>query len=376
MKVDWLIVGAGFTGAILAERLASQLGQKILIIDSRPHIGGNAYDCRDQHGLLIHRYGPHIFHTNSAAVWAYLSQFTEWRPYSHRSLVVIEGKQVPLPFNLNSLHALFPARQADRIERALLESFGAERRIPILKLRGAASPELRLLGDYVYEHVFLQYTRKQWNLEPEHLDGSVLARVPISISRDDRYFPDTFQAMPRHGYTQLFRRILSHRNIHILLDTELRDIAKGTVQFSRMIYTGAIDSFFDNCYGALRYRSARFDFQHFDQRHYQGAGIVNYPNGVPFTRVSEFKYLTGQNAPGTTIAFEYPEAHRAGENLPLYPVPQPANHELYARYFELSKTLDGRVLFAGRLADYKYYNMDQAAARALKVFQEIAGAAA
>ncbi|MBV9157258.1 MAG: UDP-galactopyranose mutase [Acidobacteriaceae bacterium] len=372
MKVDWMVVGAGFTGAVLAERLASQLDQKVLIVDSRPHIGGNAYDCRDEHGMLIHKYGPHIFHTNSLAVWNYLSQFTEWRFYYHRTLAAVEGKKVPLPFNLNSLHALFPVSYAERLEHLLVQHFGLGRRIPLVKLRQSPSEDIQALSGYIYEHIFLHYTRKQWDLEPEDLEPSVLARVPISVSRDDRYFPDIYQAMPSQGYTQLLRRMLAHRNIHILLNTELRDMAEGGVQYGRMIYTGPIDSFFSYCYGPLPYRSARFDFQHLQQTYYQGAAIVNYPNGVPFTRISEFKYLTGQKAPGTTVAFEYPEPYHPGENLPLYPIPHPANHELYSRYLELAKALDGRFLFAGRLADYKYYNMDQAVARALKVFHGIA----
>lgn len=372
MKVDWLVVGAGFTGAVLAERLASQLNQKVLLIDSRSHIAGNAYDYRGEHGLLIHQYGPHIFHTNSLTVWNYLSQFTEWRPYYHRALAAIEGKQVPLPFNLNSLHALFPARHAQRLEHLLVQSFGLGARIPLLKMRESPSEQIRELARYIYEHVFLPYTRKQWDLEPDNLDPSVLARVPISISRDDRYFSDTYQAMPSQGYTQLFQRMLVNRNIHILLNTEFHDIGQGEIQFGRMIYTGPLDSFFNYCYGPLPYRAARFDFQHLQQVHYQGAAVVNYPNGVPFTRISEFKYLTGEKAPGTTVAFEYPEPHRPGQNLPLYPIPQPANHDLYNKYFELAKALDGQVLFAGSLADYKYCNIDQATARALKLFHEIA----
>lgn len=372
MKADWLIVGAGFTGAVLAERLASQLNRKVVIVDSRSHISGNAYDFLDEHGVLVHKYGPHIFHTNSQLVWHYLSQFTGWRTYYHRSLVSIQGKKVPLPFNLNSLHALFPASNAAHLEKLLIAIFGLNRRIPLQKLYAAEHDDIRALAAYIYEHIFRPYTIKHWGVEPAELDPSVLARVPIHISRDDRYFPDLYQAMPDRGYTRLFERILAHPNIQIVLNSNLTGPSLPGISFHRMIYTGPIDAFFNYCYGPLPYRSATFEFQHLPQPRYQGAGIVNYPNGTRFTRITELKYLTGQKTRGTTIGFEYPEPYRPGENFPLYPVPQSANHALYERYRELAVSLADRIIFAGRLADYKYYNMDQAAARALKLFHDIA----
>ncbi len=372
MKTDWLVVGAGFTGAILAERLASQLGQQVLVVDSRPHIGGNAYDYVDEHGIHVHKYGPHIFHTNSAQVWTYLSQFTKWRSYYHRVLVAVQGQKVPLPFNLNSLRTVFPTRRAERLERLLIQHFDLGRRVPLSKLHESAVDEIRDLAEYIYENIYLHYTRKQWGLDPEDLDPSVLARVPVSISHDSSYFADSYQAMPLNGYSELFRRLLSHRNIRVLLNTDHREIIGNEGQYERMIYTGAIDAFFNFRYGQLPYRSARFVFRHRRRTFYQPTGSVNYPNGTRFTRITEFKHLTGQSAPGTTVAFEYPEAYTPGQNLPLYPIPQAVNHELYDRYRELANALGDRVIFAGRLADYRYYNMDQAAARALKVFDDIA----
>lgn len=253
MKVDWLIVGAGFTGAVLAERIASQLDQKVLVVEKRNHIGGNAYDYYNEHGVLVHKYGPHIFHTNSKKVWDYLSQFTEWRPYYHRVLASVEGKLVPVPFNLNSLYALFPPKYAERLEEKLICTYGFGVKVPILKMKEAKDEELRFLADYIYKNIFYGYTIKQWELTPEELDPSVTGRVPVYISRDDRYFQDTYQAMPKQGYTAMFGRILSHKNIKVLLNTDYREIVR-EICFNRMIYTGPIDVYFDYMHGSLPYR--------------------------------------------------------------------------------------------------------------------------
>src|SRR5215212_6836688 len=258
MKVDWLIVGAGFTGLVLAERIASQLDQKVLVVERRNHIGGNAYDYYDDNGILVHRYGPHIFHTNSKKVWNFLSQFTEWRPYYHRVLALVDGRKVPVPFNLNSLYAVFPPKYASTLEDLLLEHYGFGAKIPILKLRQAASGELRFLADYNYEKVFYGYNLKQWGLKPEELNPSVTGRVPVHISRDDRYFQDTYQAMPKLGYTEMFRRMLKQENVRVLLNTDYQDIVND-VKFGRMIYTGPIDAYFDYTYGPLPYRSLRWE---------------------------------------------------------------------------------------------------------------------
>jgi UDP-galactopyranose mutase len=373
MKVDWLIVGAGYTGLVLAERLASQLDQKVLVVERRKHIGGNAYDYYDENGILVARYGAHIFHTNSKRVWDYLSQFTKWRPYYHHVLAVIEGEKVPVPFNLNSLYAVFPPRFASRLEELLLDHYGFGTKIPILKLRQSTTSELRFLADYIYEKVFYGYTVKQWGFKPEELNPGVTGRVPVHISRDDRYFQDTYQAMPKRGYTEMFQQMVANPNIKVLLNTDYREIAD-EIEFNRMVYTGAIDEFFDYSHRELPYRSLRFELSYQEVEAYQEVGVVNYPSEYAFTRIAEFKHITGQRAYGTTVAVEYPEPHLRGHNDPYYPLPQEENQEHYKRYLKEAQKLEGAVLFAGRLADYRYYNMDQAVARALAVFEkEIVG---
>jgi UDP-galactopyranose mutase len=361
MKFDWVIVGAGFSGCVLAERIASQLGQRVLLIERRDHIGGNAYDYYNEHGILVHKYGPHIFHTKSKKVWDYLSQFTEWRHYFHHVLGVIEGKKVPIPFNINSLYALFPPRYAERLEEKLLENFGFGVKVPILKLRESANGELEFLANYIYDNVFLRYTTKQWNLKPEELDRGVTGRVPVYISRDNRYFQDPYQAMPKHGYTEMFRRMLSHSNIKVLLNA---------IKFDRMVYTGPVDTFFDYMHGELPYRSLRFHFETLDQENYQEVGTVNYPNEYDITRITEQKYLSGQTSPKTTLVMEYPQAYVPGKNDPYYPIPREENRDRYELYLKESQKLNGSVIFAGRLAEYKYYDMDQAALRALGLFEK------
>ena len=373
MNVDWLIIGAGYTGCVLAERIASQLDRKVLLVDRRDHVGGNAYDFHNEHGILVHQYGPHIFHTNSRKVWDYLSMFTEWRPYYHHVLGVIEGKKIPVPFNLNSIREIFPPAYAEKLEARLLECYPYGAKVPVLKLLESPDDELKTLAKYVYDYVFYNYTVKQWELKPEELDPLVTGRVPIVISRDNRYFQDTYQSMPSLGYSAMFRRMLAHCNIRILLNTDYKELA-GSVKYTRMVYTGPIDSFFDYMYGPLPYRSLRFEFRTLDQEWFQEVGTVNYPNEHDFTRITEQKYLTGQRLPKTTITVEYPQRHEPGVNDPYYPIPREDNREAYNKYLDEAKKLGGSVLLAGRLADYKYYNMDQAAARALKLFEdEIAG---
>jgi UDP-galactopyranose mutase len=373
MKVDWLIVGAGFTGAVLAERLASQADQKVLVVDRRDHIGGNAYDSYDEHGALVHRYGAHIFHTGSRKIWDYLSQFTAWRPYHHEVKGSVEGKLVPIPFNLNSLEQLFPRRMAERLERKLVDRYGFGVKVPILRMLEETDSGLKELAQYIYREVFERYTRKQWDLKPEELDASVTGRVPVFISRDDRYFQDTYQAIPRLGYTELFRRLLAHPNIHVLLKTDSHEVLN-QISAKRIIFTGPIDEYFGFVHGALPYRSLRFEFRHEQVERFQPVAVINYPNDQEFTRIIEFRHFSGRWGGGTTIAYEYPEAHKPGANEPYYPVPREENREKYARYLREAQALAGRVYFAGRLADYKYYNMDQAVGRALKLFEEIAAA--
>jgi UDP-galactopyranose mutase len=365
---DWVIVGAGFTGAVLAERIASQLDQSVLVIDRRGHIAGNAYDSAEN-GLLVHRYGPHIFHTNSQRVWDYLSGFTAWRPYFHHVLGVVDGRQVPIPFNLNSILALFPPRMADRLCETLIDRFGFGQKVPILKLRSEVDPELRFLADYVYANVFERYTLKQWGMRPEELSPSVTARVPVFVSRDDRYFQDRYQAMPRDGYTAMFKRLLDHPRISVELNTEYKDILP-TARHSRIVFTGPIDEFFDFSEGPLPYRSLRFERRLEPRSSGLPAGTVNYPNEFDFTRISDQRHLSGQPDAEPLLITEYPEAYVVGVNEPYYPIPSPATSELLDRYLADAATLDGRVFFAGRLGDYAYYNMDQACARALALFEK------
>ena len=369
MKVDWLIVGAGFTGCTLAERIATQLNQQVLLIDRRQHVGGNAYDYHDRNGILLHKYGPHIFHTNSKKVWDYLSAFTEWRPYFHHVLAVIDGKKVPVPFNLNSLQQLFPQGYAERMEEALMAEYGFGAKVPILKMREHPNAELRNLADFIYKNVFYGYTVKQWELKPEELDPQVTGRVPVFISRDNRYFQDTYQAMPVDGYSALFQRMLNHRNIRILLNTDFREL-EGLAHFNRMVYTGPVDDYFDHVHGHLPYRSLRFDHVTADQERVQEVGTVNYPNDYDFTRITEQKYLSGQKLPVSTMVVEYPQRHVPGVTEPYYPIPREENKEQYTLYLKEAQKLNGTLLLAGRLADYKYYNMDQAVARALKLFED------
>lgn len=370
MEVDWLIVGAGYTGAVLAERLAAEGGASVLVVDKRDHIAGNAFDEYDDHGVLVHRYGPHIFHTNAVEVWRYLSRFTEWMPYYHRVLGVVHGRAVPVPFNFRSLDETFGPEASVRYQGLLLERYAFGAKVPILELRKEDDPDLRFLGDFIYDNVFLGYTRKQWGVKPEDLDASVTARVPILIGRDDRYFTDTYQAMPRHGYSAMFRRILAHHRIKLLLKTDYRE-AIGGLRFKRMIYTGPIDEFFDSRLGPLPYRSLRFDFVNERIQRFQAVGQVNYPNEHEYTRITEQKHITGQTCDSTTLIYEYPQAHEPGRTVPYYPVPHPDNRALLSRYQDLAAAEAPDVVFAGRLADYRYYNMDQAVGRALMLARKL-----
>ncbi len=369
MKVDWLIVGAGFTGSVLAERIASQLGQTVLLVDQRNHVGGNAHDYYDEQGVLVHQYGPHIFHANARYLWDYLAQFTQWRSYYHQVLGVIDGQQVPIPFNFNSLYALFPEQYAAKLEQQLLENYGFNVKVPILKLRESASGDLKFLADYIYEKVFRGYTLKQWDLTPEELGASVTARVPIYLSRDNRYFQDTYQGLPLHGYAVMFQNMLKQPNIRILLNTPYQSIIND-VQYKRMIFTAPIDEYFAHIHGELPYRSLRFDMQYVEQAQTQAVATVNYPNEYHFTRITEFKHLTGQRHFGSTRVTEYPQPYVRGENDPYYPIPQEEYKILYKKYQQEAEKIKDKVLFAGRLGDYQYYNMDQAVARALAIFDK------
>ena len=360
---DYLIVGAGFAGSVLAERLASGSGKRVLLIDKRPHVGGNAYDHYDDAGILVHKYGPHIFHTNSRDVFQYLSRFTDWRPYQHRVLASVDGQLLPIPINLDTVNRLY-GLSLTAFQLADFFASVAETRDPV---RTSEDVIVNKVGRELYEKFFRNYTRKQWDLDPSELDASVTARVPVRTNRDDRYFTDTYQAMPLHGYTRLFERMLAHPLIKIMVNTDYREVA-GLIPCGETIYTGPVDEYFDYRYGRLPYRSLRFRFETLNEAVHQSAPVVNYPNHNPYTRVTEFKYLTGQEHPKTSLVYEYPEA----EGDPYYPVPRPENAELYRRYDALANATPG-VHFVGRLATYKYYNMDQVVAQALTLYARIAG---
>jgi UDP-galactopyranose mutase len=354
---DYMVVGAGFAGSVLAERLASE-GKKVVVVEKRPHIGGNAYDHYDDSGILVHRYGPHIFHTNSQEVFEYLSGFTQWRQYEHRVLASVDGHLVPMPINLDTINELFGMNLNVHEVEAFYESLAE----PVQQLKTSEDVVVSKVGRNLYEKFFRNYTRKQWGMDPSELDASVTSRVPTRTNRDGRYFTDVFQAMPLHGYTRMFENILDHPNITIVLNSDYRDV-EPLVPYREMVYTGPIDEYFDYRYGKLPYRSLDFRFETRDEEWAQPAPVVNYPNEHLYTRVTEFKYLTGQRHEKTSLVYEYPRA----EGDPYYPVPQPENAALYKRYKELADDLPD-VHFVGRLATYKYYNMDQVVAQALAVF--------
>ncbi|WP_438022236.1 UDP-galactopyranose mutase [Sorangium sp. So ce233] len=358
---DYLIVGAGFAGSVLAERLASQMNKSVLLCDKRPHIGGNAYDCYDDAGVLIHKYGPHIFHTASPRIFRYLSQFTEWRPYEHRVLAHVDDKLVPFPINVDTVNALYGTNYSP----AEVEAFFARVAEPIKHCRTSEDAVVSKVGRELYEKFFRNYTRKQWGLDPSELDAAVASRVPARTNYDSRYFTDEFQAMPLRGYTRMFENMLDHKKIRIVLNTDYRDIMN-EVNFREMIYTGPVDAFFDHRYGKLPYRSLDFKFETHDKEVFQPGAVINYPNEHAYTRITEFKYLTGQQHPKTSVVYEFPTA----EGDPYYPVPRPENAEIYRKYKALADATPN-VHFVGRLATYRYYNMDQVVGQALATFDHL-----
>ncbi|MBV9483015.1 MAG: UDP-galactopyranose mutase [Acidobacteria bacterium] len=358
---DYLIVGAGFAGSVLAERLASTCGKSVLLIDRRPHIAGNAYDHYNDDGILVHRYGPHIFHTNSREVFEYLSRFTDWRPYEHHVLASVDGLLLPMPINLDTLNRLYGLN----MNSFEAEQFLNSRAEPKEQLKTSEDVIVSKVGRELYNKFFRNYTRKQWAMDPSELDASVTARVPVRTNRDARYFTDTYQAMPLHGFTRMFENMLDHPNIKILLKADYREIAK-VISYRNLIYTGRIDEFFDFRFGKLPYRSLEFKHETLNRPVYQPEAVVNYPNEHLYTRVTEFKYLTGQEHPKTSIVYEFPRA----EGDPYYPVPRPENYATYKEYQERAAKLSS-VHFVGRLATYRYYNMDQVTAQALAQFEKL-----
>ncbi|MGV3721076.1 MAG: UDP-galactopyranose mutase [Actinomycetota bacterium] len=359
---DYLIVGAGFAGSVLAERLATQAGKKVLIIDKRNHIGGNAYDCYNDDGILIHKYGPHIFHTNSERVVEYLSQFTEWRAYEHRVLAQVDGKLLPIPINRTTVNELYGMNLLTEEECQKFFDTLAE---PVDRCRTSEDVVVSKVGRELYLKFFRGYTRKQWGIDPSELDAQVTARIPTRTNTDDRYFTDTFQAMPLHGYTRMFEKMLSHQNIKIMLNTDYREIL-GAIPYKEMIFTGPVDQYFNYCYGKLPYRSLEFRHRTLDKERELPVAVVNYPNDHDYTRITEFKQLTGQVHPKTGVVYEYPRS----EGDPYYPIPKPECTALYEKYKALAEQTPG-VYFVGRLATYKYYNMDQVVAQALATYEKV-----
>ena len=374
---DTIIVGAGIAGATAARKLAEEGNKKVLVIERRDHIGGNCYDKRDDYGILIHEYGPHIFHTGDEAVRAFLSRFTEWYDFGHEVVAKVGDQLIPVPFNLNTLHMVYEPQKADYLEKKLIEEYGEGNRVPIMKLRENEDPDVREIAEYVYRNVFLKYTMKQWGQTPEEISPEVTGRVPIVISYDNRYFKDKYQSVPIDGFTPMFERMLDHENIEVRTGVDCRDVLEfkdSAVYFEgqkfdgNLIYTGALDELFDCRYGRLPYRSLDFRFEHLDKESFQGHSVVNYTVSEDFTRITEFKYLTGQkDTNGTTIVREYPFAYTGAEGeIPYYAILNDENQALYERYRALTEKYSGFYLL-GRLAEYKYYNIDAMAAKAMEL---------
>ncbi len=368
MHVQNLIVGCGFSGATLAHKIATELHEEVLIIDAKPHIAGHCYDDW-QDGICVHRYGTHIFHTNLKHVWDFVGRFTQWYPYMHTVKAQIDGQEVPIPFNLNTIHQLFPSTMATLLTEKLISRFGFNVKVPILQLRAAEDKDLAFLADYIYEKVFLNYTLKQWGMKPEELDPVVTGRVPVYVSRDNRYFQDTYQGIPLNGYTAIVEKMLDHPLIKVQLNTSYQDV-KNNISCDRLCYTGPIDEFFDYTLGALPYRSLAFDFVRFNRPYFQSGAVINYPNNYNWTRIGEYKYFLNTPSETTIVSYEYPQPFVQGQNDRYYPIVKTENTALYAQYAECATQLKN-TFFLGRLGDYQYYDMDKAVARALDVFERI-----
>lgn len=376
---DYIVVGAGLSGSVFAERIASQLKKRVLLIEQRHHIGGNCYDHYTADGLLVHKYGPHVFHTRAKGIWDYLSQFTEWNFYQHRVLAQVDGNLIPIPFNLNGIEQVFSHSMATKLIDKLVATFGYDSKVPILALQQTTDPDLKLLADYVYERVYLHYTQKHWGLRPEELDKYVTGRMPIRVSRDDRHYQDEYQGIPKYGYTRMFESMLNHQNIKYMLNSDYRELVTvnhrtrqvkfmGQPFAGKLIYTGKIDELFDYCYGELPYRTADFHMEMLQKKNYQKVGTINYPNEYDFMRITEMKHLTGQFHPFTAIIEEYPR-QCTRKDVPYYPIPQQANLDILYRYQVLAREYP-EIILSGRLADYKYYDMHIAVFKSLNKFNK------
>lgn len=363
-----LVVGAGFSGAVIANLIATQLGEEVLVIDKKDHIAGNSYDYRDKNGIMIHKYGSHIFHTQSEKVWKFLRQFTDFNQYMHKVIAVIDGIETKIPFNINTLYDVFPQTMAKRLEEKLLEKFEYNTKVPILEFQKQDDKDLKFLANYVYEKVFLHYTTKQWGVSPKAVDSAVTARVPVYISKDDRYFQDKYQGIPLEGYTKVVEKMLAHKNIEVKLSTDFKDV--DSKQFDRIFYTGSIDEYFDYDCGKLPYRSVNFTFEEYDREFYQQNSVVNYPCNYDYTRIHEYKHYLNDKSERTVIAKEYSEFFELGKNERYYPIPNEESAVLYKKYAEKAEKLQN-VYFLGRLGDYKYYDIDKAVLRAIELFEEL-----
>lgn len=375
-----IVIGSGVAGSVTARQLAEQGGRRVLVLEQRSHIGGNCYDRPDAYGILVHAYGPHIFHTNMEDVFSYLSRFTEWILYEkgHQVVASVYGKLIPIPFNLNTLHMVYEKKQADDLEKKLKDTYGTGSVVPIMKLRESKDAQIQALAQYVYENIFLKYTMKQWGQKPEEISPEVTGRVPVLVSYDNRYFQDKYQGVPRYGYTKMFENLLRHENITVKTGTKAEELLQFTqdgICFEGkkfdgdVVYTGELDSLFDCRYGRLPYRSLRFEFEHLTQNDFQdGHSVVNYTVSEAFTRITEFKHMTRQeDAEGTTIVREYPFAYTGAKGqIPYYAIMNAENEALYQKYKELTKQYPNLWLL-GRLAEYKYYNMDAMTKKALEL---------
>ena len=369
MSTKNLVVGCGFSGATIARKIAEDLNEKVVVIDAKSHIGGNSYDYRDENGIMIHKYGSHIFHTNLENVWQFVSRFTGFNTYMHKVIAIIDGIETTIPFNFRTLYDVFPESLAKRLEEKLLAKFEYNKKIPILEFQKQDDEDLKFLAQYVYEKVFLHYTTKQWGVNPTEVDGAVTARVPVYISCDERYFQDKYQGIPLEGYTKTIENMLDHPNIEVRLNTSLADYKD---EYDRMFFTGPIDEFFNFKHGELPYRSVNFKFETYDVEYYQNNACVNYPCNYDFTRIHEYKYYLNDISEKTVIAKEYSETFVRGKNERYYPIPNEETTALYNKYKDEADKLNN-VYFLGRLGDYKYYDMDKAINRALELFEEIKG---
>ena len=378
---DSIVVGAGIAGAVAARKLAEEKGKKVLVIERRSHIGGNCYDEKDAYGVLIHNYGPHIFHTGLEEVYSYLSRFTDWYMFGHEVVAKVGEELIPIPFNLNTLHMVYDEDKANALEQKLLAEYGEGSRVPIMKLRENEDEDIREIAQYVYENVFLRYTMKQWGQKPEEISPEVTGRVPVLISYDNRYFQDKYQGVPKDGFTPMFEKMLDHENITVKCGIDCREVLtfkedaiyfEGAAFNGDVIYTGALDELFDCKFGRLPYRSLDFHFEHYDEDSYQGHSVVNYTVSEEFTRITEFKFLTGQmDAMGTTIVKEYPFAYSgAKDEIPYYAILNDTNQALYEKYCALTAGYSNFHLL-GRLAEYKYYNIDAMTKKAMELAESL-----